>query len=118
MNQVTLVVDQDISIVSIFDLQNIGNDWISSLTFDEILPGNLKIRWIFLAKFILKILIETAFVSFPKLISRNSILNTLDDPADVLACTRSIWDRFIRKNYQFQVSFFKDPTKKTNNLQC
>lgn len=55
MNQVSLIINKNIPIMSIFNLQNIRNHWIRSLTPNEILTRDLKIRRVLLPEFINKI---------------------------------------------------------------
>lgn len=51
--------------MSIFDLEDVGDNRIGGDTFDEIFSSYLERNFVFTAKFIYKVTVKVAFVVFP-----------------------------------------------------
>lgn len=57
MYEVSLIVDEDIPIVSVFDLEHVRHNAIGCLRFDEIVSRLLEIEVVLCSKFIDEILV-------------------------------------------------------------
>lgn len=109
-------VDQDISIVSILDLENIGDDTICSLWFDEIFPCFLEPDVIFGPKVGDKELIETLLIGFPNGVPGDSLGHNLDNTPNIQCIPSPITNRLIWKQFKLKIMPLKYLSKQPNHL--
>lgn len=57
MAAMTLDIDHDIAVVTIFDLQNVANQWVSRQTFAEIITSFLVAICLFNSKLLQEVVI-------------------------------------------------------------
>ena len=81
MNQMTAFADHNISIVSIFNLQDVADNAVSRQTFDEIQTSGFVFRGVLVSVELQKVLVKVQFVLFAQLISTIRIWNAFDDAA-------------------------------------
>lgn len=85
MDQITLLlVDQDVSIVTIFNLQNVRHQGVCSLRANEVFPCSLENSLMLSSEVIDEELIERFLVSFSNRVSRYSVGDYFNDPANIL----------------------------------
>lgn len=118
MDQVAFVVDQNIAIMSIFNLKNVGYDGIGGLASNKVLACHLEIRRVFLSELINEVRIQTAFIRFAEHITWNRVLHAFDNATDVQTRPRSIRNRLVRERDQFQIRFLENTLEQRDNLQC
>lgn len=86
-----LFIDKNVSIMTILDLENIGNNWIGCLRPDEILPCLLEPETMFRTKIVQKELIKGLFISLSYWISRDTVWHNFDDASNIKRSSCSIW---------------------------
>ena len=119
MNQKTLIfVDENIAIVSVFDLQNVRNDGVGGLRFYEVLTSLLEVDVVLWSEVIDEELIKWLFIGLSNRISWNSFRHHLNDPTDVQVLPCAIGNRFVGEQLQLQIVNTKDFWKLLNYLQC
>lgn len=69
MDDIPLVVDEDVAVVSVLDLEEIGNQRVGCLRFDKVVPGLLKIDIVLGTEFVDEVLVEGLLVNFTNPIS-------------------------------------------------
>lgn len=92
-----LFVDEDIAIVSVLDLQNVGNYRISCLWFYEVLSCFLESAVMLSTKITDEKLIQGLLVSFADGVPRNCFRHDFNNTPNVQAVSSSIRYRFVGK---------------------
>lgn len=118
VDDVSFFADEDVSIMSILNLQHVTNDAVSSLTLDEVLPRYLVIYRIWEPVLINEIFIEATPVSFAHLISTDWIRYHLNYTSDIELLPCSIWDSLIGKYIEIQAYSLKYSFKHLYDLKC
>ena len=118
MNKMTFFVNKNVSIMSIFCLEDVRNDWIACLRRYEVLSRFTKCFWVFRTKVFHKVSIKVHFISFSQLISRWAIWNNLYDASNVLFSPSSIRNAFIGHEEKIKIVLIEDVFKQFDNLYC
>jgi len=79
MDQMAVIVNHDVSVVPIFDLQDVGDYTVSGQTADEIVSGRSELLRMFVSILLQKVLIEIDLKSFTKLVSAVGIRDNFDN---------------------------------------
>lgn len=92
-----LFIDQDVAIVSVLDLQNVGNYRICCLRFYEVLSCFLESAVMLSTKIANKKLIQGLLVSFADRVPRNCFRHNFNYTPNVQTVSSSIRDRLVGK---------------------
>ncbi len=118
MNQVTFFcVYQDVSIVPVLDLQNVGYDAVCCLRSDKVLSCLLEANVVIGTKVRNEKFIQTLFVCLTNWVSRNSLWNHFDDTSNVKWLSSSVTDCLVRKEFKLQIVSLKNLGEQLNNLK-
>lgn len=86
-----LFINKNVSIMTILDLEDIGNHWIGCLRPDKIFPCLLEPETMFRTKIAQKELIQRLFISFSYWVSRDTVWHNFNDASDIERSSCSIW---------------------------
>lgn len=118
MHQITLLfIDEYISIMPVFYLQDVWYYGISCLWFYEILSCLLEHTVVFRAKVANEKLIQWLLIGFTYGVPWYSLGNNLDYATNIEGLAGSVGYGFIRKQLQIQIIFVEYLHKQLDDLQ-
>jgi hypothetical protein len=103
MDQATVLIDQDIAVMSVFNLQNKRDNCVCSKGPDEVIPRKFELRGRFSSVPLQEVLMKVDLKCFAELVSRVRILYNFDDATEDVVLTCSVRDASIGCNVKIKV---------------
>ena len=111
------LINHDVTIVAIFDLQDVADDAVCGETLREVQTRLLEPLTCFTPVPLQEVLVQVDFEGFPELVSAVRVGDALDDAAEELLCTRAVADTLVRDYVEVQITLLEDLLEKLDHLQ-
>jgi len=117
VDQVTLIINQDVAVVSVFDLEDIAHHTVRSQTLYTVEPGSHEGFARFISILLQEVLVEIDLKGFSDLISAVCVGHNLNNTTEKVLGACSVADAFIRRHKQVKIAFFEYLLEELDKLQ-
>lgn len=117
VDEIAFIADQDVAIVAILDLEDVTDDTVGSLTFDEVLTRHLVVHGVGQSKFVDEVLVKRAAIGLAHLVTTHGVGNNFDNAAYVEHLARAIGDGLVGEDVEIETDAFKDALEHLDDLK-